>query len=186
MCIVVAANLLEVKGHTYLLEALRLLADRGVRAQLDLAGDGPLRGELVDKVRALRLEDRVTFLGLLAHEKLLRQLEAGRWDVLVLPSVVTGAGDAEGIPVALMEAMSYRVPVVSTATGGIPELFEGVEEAPLVPPKNAAALAEAIERLVKDPRLRDRLAETGRRRVEESFAIERVVEELVRRFEICS
>jgi colanic acid/amylovoran biosynthesis glycosyltransferase len=183
--IVVAANLLEVKGHAYLLTALRLLADRDVRVQLDLAGDGPLRSELVNKVRVLKLGDRVTFLGLLAHEQLLRQLEEGRWDMLVLPSVVTKAGDAEGIPVALMEAMSYRVPVVSTATGGIPELFEGVNDAPLVPPKDPTALADAIERLLKDSRLRDRLVESGRRRVEESFGIERVVEELTNRFGAC-
>jgi len=183
---VVVANLLEVKGHTYLLEAVRLLADRGVDVRLDVAGDGPLRGELANKVRGLRLGDRVAFLGLLAHEKLLQQLEAGRWDMLVLPSVVTSAGEAEGIPVTLIEAMSYRVPVVSTSTGGIPELFEGVEDAPLVPPKDPATLAEMIERLIKDPRQRYRLAELGRRRVEESFAIERVVEELTKRFELCS
>src|SRR3712207_8333066 len=58
--------------------------------------------------------------------------------------------------VAIIEAMSCRVPVVSTQTGGIPELFEGVEDALLVPPRDPAALAEAIERLVTNPDLRDR------------------------------
>jgi glycosyltransferase involved in cell wall biosynthesis len=180
---IVAANLLEVKGHTYLLEAVRLLVDRNVDVRLDLAGDGPLRGELAAKVRELRLGDRVTFLGLLAHEKLLQQLGARSWDMLVLPSIVTGAGDAEGIPVTLIEAMSCRVPVVTTATGGIPELFEGVEDAPLVPPKDPTALADFIEKFVKDSKLRDRLADSGRRRVEENFTIEQVVEELIKRFE---
>jgi colanic acid/amylovoran biosynthesis glycosyltransferase len=117
----------------------------------------------------------------------MRQLEAGRWDMLVLPSVVTDTGDKEGIPVALIEAMSYRVPVVATATGGIPELFQGMHGAPLVlvPPEDPAALAETIERLIKNREVRDRLAEAGRRRVEESFAKERVVEEQVERFEAC-
>jgi glycosyltransferase involved in cell wall biosynthesis len=100
-----------------------------------------------------------------------------------LPSIVTGAGDAEGIPVTLIEAMSCRVPVVTTATGGIPELFEGVEDAPLVPPKDPTALADFIEKFVKDSKLRDRLADSGRRRVEENFTIEQVVEELIKRFE---
>jgi colanic acid/amylovoran biosynthesis glycosyltransferase len=185
--LVFAANLLEVKGHVYLLEAVRLLSDRSVHVQLDLAGDGPLHQALASKVETLGLGEQVTFLGLVAHEKLMRQLEAGRWDMLVLPSVVTDTGDKEGIPVALIEAMSYRVPVVATATGGIPELFQGMHGAPLVlvPPEDPAALAETIERLIKNREVRDRLAEAGRRRVEESFAKERVVEEQVERFEAC-
>jgi colanic acid/amylovoran biosynthesis glycosyltransferase len=90
-----------------------------------------------------------------------------------------------GIPVALIEAMGCRVPIVSTVSGGIPELFEGVNEALLVPPRDPAALAEAIGRVASDPALRERLIESGSKRVEDSFAVEQVVEELVRRFEMC-
>jgi glycosyltransferase involved in cell wall biosynthesis len=183
--VVVPANLLEVKGHAYLLEALGLLVDRGVRVLVDLAGDGPLREELAGKVEKLGLRDSVTFLGLLPHEKLLERMQTGDWDMLVLPSIVTDSGEKEGIPVAIIEAMSCRLPVVSTLTGGIPELFEGVDDAVLVPPKDPAALAAAIERLIKDPGLRDRLAEAGRRRVEESFAVDQVAAELTRRFAMC-
>jgi glycosyltransferase involved in cell wall biosynthesis len=180
--VVVPANLLEVKGHVYLLGAVRLLAERGVDLHLDLAGDGPLRARLAGEVGQLALWDRVTFLGLVPHEKLLASMQAGGWDMLVLPSIVTDSGEKEGIPVA---TMSCGIPVVSTATGGIPELFEGVKDALLVPPRDPAALAEAIERLIKAPGLRERLIESGRRRVEESFAVERVVAELVKRFEAC-
>jgi glycosyltransferase involved in cell wall biosynthesis len=183
--VVVPANLLEVKGHTYLLEAVRILADRDVRVRVDLAGDGPMRERLEDKVEGLGLRERVSFLGLLPHEKLLERMRAGAWDMLVLPSIVTDSGEKEGIPVAIIEAMSYGVPVVSTATGGIPELFEGVGEALLVPPRDPAALAETIGRLIRDSGLRECLIRSGRRRVEESFAVERVVEELARRFETC-
>jgi colanic acid/amylovoran biosynthesis glycosyltransferase len=183
--VVVPANLLEVKGHVYLLGAVRLLAERGVDVHLDLAGDGPLRDRLAGEVEKLALWDRVTFLGLVPHEKLLASMQAGGWDMLVLPSIVTDSGENEGIPVAIIEAMSCGIPVVSTVTGGIPELFEGVKDALLVPPRDPAALAEAIERLIKAPGLRERLIESGRRRVEESFAVERVVAELVKRFEAC-
>lgn len=183
--IVLPANLLKVKGHAYLLEAVRLLANRGVDVHVELAGDGPLREELVGNVEKLGLRDRVTFLGLVPHEKLLQRMRAGDWNILVLPSIVTDSGEKEGIPVAIIEAMSCRVPVVSTVTGGIPELFEGVDDALLVPPRDSAALAEAIERLVKDPGLRKRLVEAGRRRVEESFAVDRVAEELAKRFAMC-
>lgn len=182
---VVAANLLEVKGHAYLLEAVHLLKERGVDVCLDIVGDGPLRGALAEKVEQLKLADRVTFLGLLPHEKLLAQMESGTWDLFVLPSIVTDSGEKEGIPVALIEAMSYRLPVVSTTTGGIPELFEGVSDALLVPPREPMALAEAIERLSGDSSLRDHLVKDGRRRVEDSFAVERVVAELAKRFETC-
>lgn len=183
--VVVPANLLEVKGHTYLLEAVRLLADRGVCVRVDFAGDGPLREELTGKVEGLGLQDRVAFLGMLPHERLLCMLRKGTWDMLVLPSIVTDSDEKEGIPVAIIEAMGCRVPVVSTVTGGIPELFEGVDEALLVPPKDPVSLAEAIERLTKDPGLRERLVEAGRKRAEESFAVDRVVEELAECFAAC-
>src|SRR5215210_894813 len=181
--VVVPANLLEVKGHTYLLEAIRLLADRNVHVHVDFAGDGPLREELMGKVEKLGLRDRVTFLGLVPHEKLLESMQVGDWNILVLPSIVTDSGEKEGIPVAIIEAMSCRVPVVSTMTGGIPELFEGVDDALLVPPEDPAALAEAMERLIEIPGLRERLIESGRRRVEAGFAVEQVVAELAKRIE---
>ena len=183
--IVVPANLLEVKGHAYLLEAVRLLKDRGVDVHVDFAGDGPLREELVGKVQKLGLRDRVVFLGLVPHEELLGSMQTGTWDLLLLPSIVTDLGEKEGIPVAIIEAMSRRIPVVSTLTGGIPELFEGVDDALLVPPKDPAALAEAIVRLIGDPDLRERLVELGRRRVEDAFAVERVAADLAKRFELC-
>jgi colanic acid/amylovoran biosynthesis glycosyltransferase len=183
--VVVPANLLVVKGHTYLLEAIRLLAARGVDVHVDLAGDGPLREELVGKVEKLKLRDRVSFLGVLPHEVLLERMQAGGWDILVLPSIVTDSGEKEGIPVAVIEAMSCRVPVVSTVTGGIPELFEGIDDALLVPPKDPTALSEAIEKLIRDPLSRERLVESGRRRVEEGFAVEKVTAELAKRFEMC-
>jgi glycosyltransferase involved in cell wall biosynthesis len=98
--------------------------------------------------------------------------------MVVLPSL------HEGIPVSLIEAMAYGVPVVSTFAGGTPELLERGAGL-LVPPEDPLALADAIERLVRDPELRKQLGETGRRRVEDSFAVEKVVAELVRRFEAC-
>ena len=182
--VVVPANMLEVKGHGYLLKATRLLRDRGVRVHVDLAGDGPLRKELEDEAARLGIQDGVSFLGVVPHDELLQRLRMMDWSMLVLPSIVTDSGEKEGIPVAIIEAMSCRVPVVSTTTGGIPEVFEGVDEALLVPARDPVALADAIERLIKDPGLRKRLVEAGRRRVEEDFAIEKVAAKLAKRFEM--
>jgi colanic acid/amylovoran biosynthesis glycosyltransferase len=182
--IVVAANLLEVKGHTYLLEATKLLKERNTSVQVDVAGEGPLRDNLARKARELGLNEQVTLLGAVPHEELLERLETGVWDMLALPSIVVTSDEQEGIPVALIEAMGRRVPVVSTTTGGITELLGDIPGS-LVPPKNPSALAEAIERLIREPELRNRLVDAGYKRVEENFAIEKVVSELVQRFEAC-
>jgi colanic acid/amylovoran biosynthesis glycosyltransferase len=183
--IVTPANLLEKKGHIYLVEAVKLLKDHNVSIYWDLAGDGPLREQLTRRVGELGLTDQVTFLGALPHDTLMKKLRAGVWDMVVLPSIVTSSGEKEGIPVTLIEALSCYVPVVSTTTGGISELFEGIDGSLLVPPRNPTALAEAISKLIEDCDLRERLTESGRKRVEESFAIEQVVTELIRRFEAC-
>jgi len=172
------AGLRPIKGHKYLIEAFTILRERGVKLELWLAGQGELRQELQGQVEALGLSDRVVFLGHLPHLELLDLYSQGKIALVVLPSL------HEGIPVSLIEAMAYGVPVISTIVGGTPELLE--EGAGLlVPPEDPLALADAIERLVRDPELRKQLGETGRRRVEDSFAVEKVVAELVRRFGAC-
>jgi glycosyltransferase involved in cell wall biosynthesis len=92
-----------------------------------------------------------------------------------------GNGKHEGISVALVEAMAYGVPVVSTATGGLTELLEdgaGV----LVPPANRDALADALARVLGSAELRTQLGRAGRRRIEQDFDVTLVAGELVRRF----
>lgn len=177
-----AANLLPVKGHRYLLEAMRLLKDRGAKCQLDIAGKGPLEDELQSIIKLLDIEDNVHLVGHIPHERLQKMFRDGEADVVILPSIDLGGGVHEGIPVVLMEAMSYGIPVLSTTTGGIPELLRdgaGI----MVPPKAPAALADAIEKLLDDEALRKQLSKAGRRRVEEEFDVENVVARLLRLIE---
>ena len=119
------ANLYPVKGHRYLIEAMSLLRQRQVDCKLLLAGDGGLRQELQAQVRALGLGDAVEFLGQRSHTEILAMYREGRVGAVVLPSVDLGHNLHEGIPVALIEAMSYSIPVIGTRTGGIPELLAG-------------------------------------------------------------
>ncbi len=169
------AAFLPIKGHKYLLEALRLLPEH---VHLWLAGEGPLKSELMSLVQNLGLESRVRFLGYLAHDKLLELYSEGLVDAVVLPSVDLGEGLNEGIPVALIEALAFGYPVVATATGGIPELLaEGAGL--LVPDKSPEALAQAISQLVYDENLRKELGRRGRLRVEQEFAVEKVVRTLL-------
>jgi glycosyltransferase involved in cell wall biosynthesis len=170
-----AANLLPVKGHRYLFEALAVLD--GV--VLDVAGEGPLRAELEDRARGLP----VTFLGAISHSELLERLRGGSWDAVVLPSVPTDEGDQEGVPVSLIESMASGVPVVTTVSGAIPELVTDGAGL-LVPPRDPRGLAAALKRL-RDPALRRELAAAGRARVEAEFDVERIAAELAARFAAC-
>ena len=92
--------------------------------------------------------------------------------MFVLPCVVTGAGDRNGIPNVVIEALSVRCPVLTTSISGIPELIENMVTGMTVPERDSAALADAILKLKDDTELRARLGENGRRRVEEMFDLE--------------
>ncbi|HEV2201982.1 MAG TPA: glycosyltransferase [Bryobacteraceae bacterium] len=175
------ARLVEVKGHRFLLEAWRMVRRNGVDGELWVAGQGELRVRLECLCAALGLADSVRFLGGVPHQELLKIYEEGRVSAVVLSSVDLGDGFHEGIPVALIEAMSYGIPVVATATGGIAELV-----APgaglLVPPADPVALASAIRSLLRDHQLNEQLGESGRQRVTDHYDIVRIVAELVNEF----
>jgi colanic acid/amylovoran biosynthesis glycosyltransferase len=183
-----AANLLPVKGHDHLLRAWALLRDRGAGCVLEIAGAGCLQQRLRDLVEELRLQDAVRFLGYVSHGELLESYRLRRVDIVVLASVVLGPNFHEGIPVTLMEAMACGIPVVSTDTGGIPELLHD-GAGMMVPAEQPVALADALERLIRDADLRASLGKAGRRRVEEQFSLEGTVSRLAAQIEqasICS
>lgn|SRR5919204_724154 len=182
--VIAMADFVEVKGHKHLIEAARLLEDRGQPIELDLAGDGPLRVAVERQVKEACLSRRVTLLGTVPHPRLLAELRAHKWDVAVLPSIVTEHAD-EGIPVSLMEAMGAGVPVVSTRTGAIPELL-GEGAGLLVESGNPVALADSLAELAKNPVLRKKLSDQGRLRVLNEFNILSIASALAQRFEECN
>ncbi len=171
------AALYPVKGHQHLLRAMAILRDRGTECCLHVAGEGEMDQPLRKLAAELSLGKSVQFLGHRLNEEILQWYRQGAVDMMVLPSVDLGRQVHEGIPVSLMEAMAYGIPVVSTTTGGIPELL-GDGAGIMVPPGDPVALAEAVERLVRAPELRRQLGDAGRRRVEEQFAIEVAVSQL--------
>jgi colanic acid/amylovoran biosynthesis glycosyltransferase len=183
--VVTAARFVEKKGHVHLLEAVRLLRDRGVEIRVDLAGDGPLEAVLRKRAVELAVGESVEFLGRVSHDDLLADLEGGRWGAMALPSIVTPSGQLEGIPVSLIEAMACGLPVVGTDAGGVPELL-GDGAGLLVPPGDVPALADALELLAREPAKRAALGERGRARVEEAFSVERIAGELQARFRDCA
>jgi glycosyltransferase involved in cell wall biosynthesis len=96
--------------------------------------------------------------------------------------VPTRQGKREGIPVVLMEGMSSGLPVVASGISGIPELVQDGTSGLLVPPRDAAALADALRRLYDDPQLRRRLGAAARERVQQEFDLERSAAQLAQRF----
>jgi glycosyltransferase involved in cell wall biosynthesis len=170
----------EVKGQRYLIDALARLAERGVDVAVTFIGDGEDRAALAAQVAAAGLDARVTFAGQRRRAEVLERL--ARTDVLVAPSVPTAEGKREGLPVVLIEALAAGVPAVASDLSGIPELIETDVTGILVPPGDGAAIADALERLARDPALRARLAANGRARVAAEFDLDTNARRLIERF----
>lgn len=171
-----AANIIAVKGHRYLIQAVQRLIVQGDDIKLLLAGDGALRGDMESLVISLNLSDRVEFLGHISHAALLEMYRQGQIDAFVLPSVDLGQGVHEGIPVSLMEAMAHTVPVISTQTGSIEELLPrsmGVT----VPDKDSESLAQVIHAFASDEGFRLRIA-IEQRKIAERWSADMSASEL--------
>jgi glycosyltransferase involved in cell wall biosynthesis len=162
--LVCVARFQEKKGLDTLIAACGVLRDRGVPVHLELIGDGPERAKLEAQVRQLRLEAHVAMPGPRPQEEVAVALKTSH--VFVMPCRRDRTGDMDGIPTVFMEALATGRPVVSCAVSGVPELVRDGETGLLVPPDDAAALADAIARLAADAGLRARLGAQGRTLVE--------------------
>lgn len=142
-----------VKGGEVMVAAAAMLAPKQPQATFALAGPGEAPPTLVELGRN---EANVEWLGWLDEEA--KQRELGRSAVFVLPSI------SEGLPVALLEAMSWGRAIVATRMGGVPDVVNDDREAVLVPAGDPAALADAIDRLLDDPERCRRLGSAARQR----------------------
>lgn len=169
MRVLVPANLVEVKGHKFAVEAFGLLKKQGIKnCSCIFAGDGELRQALSDQIKQCGLTDTVRLAGHVPNARLLESYRDGQVDLVLLPSLELSDSEHEGIPVSLMEAMAFGIPVVATHTGGIPELLQdgaGI----LVAQQDAGALAEAVKRLAEDSVLYHETAQKGLERVRKDF-----------------
>ncbi|WP_454718809.1 glycosyltransferase [Caulobacter segnis] len=144
--IIHVARLVEKKGTSYLISAMRELQDRGLGATLTVVGDGPLRGALEAQVDQLALRESVVFLGALPHEEVLRRISNAT--VMAVPSVTASNGDAEGLPTVVMEAAARGTPIIATPSGGTAEAIIDHETGLIVPERDAEALANSLEQLL--------------------------------------
>lgn len=163
------------KGQTYFLEGVRLIADKVPQLHVRIIGDGPERPKIEARIRELGLEKIVTLMGSLTQTEVRKILPTA--DIYVQSSV------SEGIPVALMEALSCEIPVVSTKITGIPELIRHEETGLLIPPRDPQAISDAVIRLIDDPAQAHQYAKAGRRLVVEKFNLAANVSALNRIFQ---
>jgi len=169
-------RLVEKKGFDDGLRAVARLQERGGEVVYTIVGEGPERERLETLVAELGLHDVVEITGALPRERVRTLLQAQ--DLLLCPSVTASSGDSEGIPVVLMEAMASSVPVVATEHSGIPELVRDGWSGLLAPEHDYEALADHLKRLADDRELALRLAVNGRRAIEQSFDVRRLVADL--------
>lgn len=166
----------RTKGFPYLLTAMARLRRERVPVTLTLIGDGRWRRKLERMRRRLGLDDVVGMPGFIPHDRIADYMLDH--DMLIMPSVVHGNGDRDGIPNVIMEALLQRVPVIATGVCGISEVVEDGRTGLLVPQRDPRALADAVRRIIDDREAALRMAEQGRARVLEMFDPQRNIDAL--------
>jgi len=168
--ILTVASLQPRKGLHVLIEACALLVQRGVAIRSRIVGDGPLRSAIERQVRELNLQGVVDVIGLRTEAEVEQLLASG--DCYVQPSIWLPDGKGEGLPVSIMEAMAAGLPSVASAVAGVPELIRPGETGWLVPPGNAAAIADAVAAIVADPEAARAVGRRGQELVRREYDLE--------------
>jgi glycosyltransferase involved in cell wall biosynthesis len=133
-------NLEKIKGHEYLIKAIKLLVNRNPKIKCFIVGDGSLRNGLQKKIKNYSLENHIVLVGKKPHGDIPLWMNAA--DLFVLPSV------NEGSPTVMFEGLACGTPFIGTNVGGIPEIITDTSVGEFVEPKNAEALSNAIEKLL--------------------------------------
>ena len=177
-----AANLVPVKGHRFVIHAIARARSMGIEVSATFAGDGPLRAELQQLARRLRVDDVIRFRKNVPHDRLIGELARGIYDAAILASIEEPGGLMEGVPVASIEAMAQGLPCIASDSGSIGELVDD-ECGIVVPHSDPMRLSLAIAALAASPERRRILGERARSRIAESFERTACAAELIRMIE---
>jgi colanic acid/amylovoran biosynthesis glycosyltransferase len=164
------ARFVEKKGIEYLIRACAELKDRELAFECIVIGDGPEKDKFQNMIVAYQLHDYLRLVAPMQND-LIKTLY-GRDTIAVMPCVNASDGERDGIPNVLLEAMLCGSPAVATNISGIPELIIDGENGLLVPEKDVAALANALERLIVSECLRENLSKNGRQTVQRDFNLD--------------
>ena len=163
--IAVIAQLIERKGHRFLLQAMPKILESFPKTVILVLGEGQLEGNLRELAASLGIQDKVIFAGF--------RNDIG--ELLSITTVLVHPATMEGFANCVLQAMAAKVPVVVSAVGGMPESVHDGVNGILIPPKDVDALADAVMRLLGDPDLRRRMGAAGRQIVEEQFSVDGMV-----------
>ena len=167
-------RLVPKKGLAHLLRAFPVVQQRHPAAELIIIGDGPLRESM--EHLAQQLSVNAAFLGVQTPAQVLEHMRTAA--LLAAPSVVTASGDAEGLPITIMEALACGLPVVASPSGGSAEGVRHGSTGFIVPPADEAALGTAIADILADGELRARMSTAAREFALEAFSLGKQTEAL--------
>ena len=179
--IVSIGRLVEFKGFSYLIAACAELKQRGLEFTCEIVGDGPLRESLQAQIDAGELDGVVKLAGALPQQQVFEKLRS--CDIFALACTFDKAGASDVFPTVIMEAMASARPVVSTAVAGVPEAVVHGLTGLVVPSGDVDALANGLDRLIRDQWLRFTFGSEGRTRIERYFQVETTVAPLMSLFE---
>jgi len=171
LLVAAAGRLVSKKGFEYLIDALARVPD----AVLVLAGDGSLREELQQRAASSRVRERVRFLGDRTQDDVAALFSAA--DVIVAPSIRDDAGNVDGLPNVVMEALASGTPLVTTSAGGIGAVVEDTVTALVVSERDIEGIASALTRIRSDAALATRLGAAARDLVAQKFGWDRTAEQ---------
>jgi glycosyltransferase involved in cell wall biosynthesis len=159
--------LAEKYGIEHLIKAFAIVEKKHSNIILDLVGDGPQKGYLMNLAKELKIEDKVIFHGFVNQnsdfEKYIKLLS--NFDIFTILSVI----DSETFGVAAVEASACSLPVIATNVGGLPEVIDDNKTGIIVPPRDVNAIAVALEKLISNKSLRIELGKGGRKKVEDVY-----------------
>ncbi|MGL4666728.1 MAG: glycosyltransferase family 4 protein [Saezia sp.] len=171
----VVAQLIERKGHRYVLEALPTILERFPQTQVLFFGKGPLQEALQTQIKEKGLDGHVKLAGF--REDLPKWL--GGLDLLLHPA------DMEGLGVSLLQASAAAVPIITSNAGGLPEAVADGISGELIPPGDVGALTQVTLKLLGNEKLRKQYGQAGRERIMKEFSIDAMVEGNLRVYEGC-
>lgn len=162
-------RLVEKKGLTYLVDACDCLRQRGIEFSCQIVGTGPLEEDLRSQIQARHLDDWVEIVGPRPQQQVFDLMR--RAAVFAAPYVIGADGNRDGLPTALLEAMALGTPCVATNVTGIPEIIRDGQTGLLVAQGDSEGLARALQRLLTEANLRQKLAAKARSLIEAEFDI---------------
>lgn len=171
-----ASRFIEKKGLDITLTAFAAFRKKYPGAELVLAGEGPLENQVKELARQLGVSGSVRYPGFLGQQELAAAYRSAH--LFLHPSQTTKAGDQEGVPNAMLEAMASGLPVVATLHGGIPEAVDSGHAGVLVPERDSAALANALFDIADNPATYHAFSQNAAESVREKFEQSRSIARL--------